>query len=198
MNTLLRHLQSAALLVTAAVTLSQCASTGPASQVAAATTDPRELAANSRASLASLYRRYPKARQLGAKAKGILVFPAVTKGGLMVGGIGGTGALIDPDGKIREFYQTSGLSYGFQAGIQKYSYALFLMDDQARSSLRQSGGWQVGGAPGLVIVDEAVGASISVGSVNRGTYAVLYNERGLMGGLSLQGSLVTRFIPRQR
>jgi lipid-binding SYLF domain-containing protein len=197
MRRFIHSLRRATLLAAGALVLSQCSSTGPASRIAAATTNPRELAADSRASLASLYRRYPKARQLGAKAKGILVFPSVTKGGLMVGGLGGTGALIDPDGKIREFYQTSGLSYGLQAGIQKYSYALFLMDDQARSYLRQSGGWQVGSAPGLVIVDEAAGASMSVGSINRGTYAILYHERGLMGGLGLQGSHVARFIPDQ-
>lgn len=194
----IRRVLSLVVFAGLALLLSQCAATGPGSRIAAATTDPRALAADSRASLASLYRRYPKARQLGAKAKGIVVFPSVTKGGLMVGGLGGTGALIDPDGKIREFYQTTGISYGMQAGLQKYSYALFLMDNQARSYLHQSGGWQVGSAPSLVVVDEAVGASMSVGSINRGTYAVLYHERGLMGGLGLQGSRIARFIPDQR
>ncbi len=198
MKRLLTSLRSAAVLAVSALLLSQCGTAGPGSRIASATVDPRELATDSRAALDALYRRYPKTRQLGAKAKGILVFPSVTKGGLMVGGLGGTGALIEPDGKVREFYQTSGLSYGLQAGVQKYSYALFLMDNQARSYLRQSGGWQVGSAPGLVVVDESISGSMSVGSINRGTYAVLYHARGLMGGLGLQGSQISRFVPSQR
>jgi lipid-binding SYLF domain-containing protein len=167
----------------------------PVTNLNAASVNPRELAADSRAALQQLYRQKPEARRLGARAKGILVFPEITKGGLMVGGMGGNGALIRPDGTIRDFYQTAGASYGFQAGIQQYGYVLFLMDDSAFANLNRKGGWEIGSAPSLVIVDEGMATSLSTTTLNASTYAFFFNHRGLMGGIGLQGSKITRIQP---
>jgi len=113
----------------------------------------------------------------------------------MVGAMGGNGALIRNDGTIRDFYQTAGASYGLQAGIQKYGYALFLMDSAAFANINRSNGWEVGSSPSLVIVDEGRAASISTTTIDAGTYAFFFNQRGLMGGLGLQGSKITRISP---
>jgi lipid-binding SYLF domain-containing protein len=153
------------------------------------------IAAKSRAALNDLYRQTPKARSLGSRAKGILVFPDITKGGFVVGGMGGNGALVRNDGSIRDYYQTAGLSYGFQAGLQKYGYALFLMDNVAFANLNRSGGWEVGSSPSLVVVNQGVAASLSTTTIDKGTYAFFFNQRGLMGGLGLQGSKITRMQP---
>ena len=171
------------------------AATGPVTNLNAASVNPRQLAADSRAALNDLYRRNPAARKLGASAKGILVFPEITKGGFMVGGMGGNGALIRNDGTIRDFYQTAGASYGLQAGVQQYGYALFLMDDAAFRNINRSDGWEVGSSPSLVIVDEGMAASLTTTTLNNGTYAFFFNQRGLMGGLGLQGSKITRIHP---
>ena len=187
---MLRSLQAAAGLALACLTLTQCA-TGPA----VGTVNAPALASESRAALASLYRQNPKARNLGARAKGILVFPNISKGGFVVGGMGGNGALVRSDGTIRDFYQTGGLSYGLQAGVQKYGYALFLMDNDAFANLNRSEGWEVGSSPTLVIVDEGKSASLTTATINKGTYAFFFNQRGLMGGLGLQGSKITRVQP---
>jgi lipid-binding SYLF domain-containing protein len=187
-------LATAALLATGTLALSHCAS-GPVTNINAAGVDARALAQQSRAALKDLYRRNPGARRLGAGAKGILVFPEITKGGFMVGGMGGNGALIRNDGSIREFYQTAGVSYGLQAGVQKYGYALFLMDSQAFANLNRTSGWEVGSSPSLVIVDEGMAASLSTATLDKGTYAFFFNQRGLMGGLGLQGSKITRIRP---
>src|SRR3954469_10739232 len=66
------------------------------------------------AALQSLYAKTPAARALGDKAEGILVFPRITKAGLIVGGQGGDGALIRK-GKIVGYYNTGALSVGLQA-----------------------------------------------------------------------------------
>ena len=174
--------------------LTQCAN-DPVTNINAASVNPRELAAESRASLKQLYARNPSAKLLGEHAKGILVFPAITKGGFLVGGMGGNGALIRNDGTIRDFYQTAGLSYGIQAGVQQYGYALFLMDNSAYSNINRADGWEVGSSPSLVIVDEGMAASLSTTTLNKSTYAFFFNQRGLMGGLGLQGSKITRIQP---
>jgi lipid-binding SYLF domain-containing protein len=190
----LRKLATATLLAAGALTLSHCAS-GPVTRMNATNVNPRQLAADSRAALNDLYRSNPGARRLGTSAKGILVFPNITKGGFVVGGMGGNGALIRNDGTIRDFYQTGGVSYGLQAGVQKYGYALFLMDDSAFNNLNRASGWEVGGSPSLVIVDEGMARTLSTTTLNKSTYAFFFNQRGLMGGLGLQGSKITRIQP---
>jgi lipid-binding SYLF domain-containing protein len=194
MTHLLTKICTAALLATGALALSNCAN-DPVTNMNAAGVNPRRLAEDSRAALKNLYRQNPAARSLGANAKGILVFPEITKGGFMVGGMGGNGALIRNDGTIRDFYQTAGVSYGFQAGIQKYGYALFLMDDQAFGNLNRADGWEIGSSPSLVVVDQGMAASLSTSTLDKGTYAFFFNQRGLMGGLGLQGSKITRIQP---
>jgi lipid-binding SYLF domain-containing protein len=194
MKHILKKFTAAALLATGVLALSHCAS-DPITSMNAASVNPRQLAAESRAALKDLYSRNPGARRLGKSAKGIVVFPAITKAGLMVGGMGGNGALIRNDGTIRDFYETAGLSYGLQAGIQQYGYALFLMDNQACLNLNRADGWEIGSSPSLVIVDQGMAASLSTITLNKSTYAFFFNQRGLMGGLGLQGSKITRIHP---
>src|SRR4051812_49850913 len=76
------------------------------------------------AALQSLYERTPAARALGDKAAGILVFPDIVKAGFIVGGQGGDGVMIKKGRQVGR-YNTAGLSVGFQAGAQKFGYALF-------------------------------------------------------------------------
>jgi lipid-binding SYLF domain-containing protein len=190
----IQTIASAAMLASGTLILSQCAN-GPATNLNAASVNPRQLAADSRAALAKLKAANPAARRMAPRAKGILVFPEIAKGGFMVGGMAGNGSLIRPDGTIRDFYQTAGLSYGLQAGVQEYGYALFLMDDSAFANLNRSGGWELGSSPSLVIVDEAVSSSLSTTTLNASTYAFFFNQRGLMGGFGLQGSKITRIHP---
>lgn len=194
MKNIAYKLATATLLAISALSLTHCAN-GPATNYNAASVNPRELAADSRAALNRLYRTNPSARRLAAQAQGILVFPEITKGGFMVGGMGGNGALIRPDGTIRDFYQTAGVSYGLQAGIQQYGYALFLMDKSAFENINRAQGWEVGSSPSLVIVDEGMSANLSNTTMNASTYAFFFNQRGLMGGIGLQGSKITRIQP---
>lgn len=190
MKRILRSLKAAAGLALACLSLSQCASGPTASGASAAL-----ISADSRTALRDLYRQNPKARQLGSRAKGILVFPHIAKGGFVVGGMGGNGSLVRPDGSIRDYYQTGGLSYGLQAGVQKYGYALFLMDNEAFANINRAGGWEVGSSPSLTIVDQGVAGSLSTTTIDKGTYAFFFNQTGLMGGLGLQGSKITRIHP---
>jgi len=187
---------SAALLAITSLALSNCA-TGPAGQSGTGSPSASSIASDSRVALKQLYRSNPKARQLGARAQGILVFPKITKGGFMVGAMGGNGALVRSDGSIRDYYQTGGLSYGLQAGVQQYGYALFLMDNKAFAKINSANGWEVGSSPSLTVVDQGIAASLSTATVDKGTYAFFFNQKGLMGGLGLQGSKITRIQPQR-
>lgn len=175
--------------------LPSCAN-GPLTKANAASSSATKISRESRAALASLYAQNPSARALGKKAKGVLVFPSVVRGGLMAGGQAGNGAMIRDTGEISGFYQTVAGSYGLQGGIQTFGYALFFMDDQAYKNLRRTGGWELGSSSGVVIVDKGMARTMTNATLNRGTYAFFFNQRGLMAGLGLQGSRITRIHPR--
>ena len=176
--------------------LSQCSSMDPVAAVNSANSSCSEIATEARAALRDLYRTNPEAISLGARAEAILVFPGIFKAGFLFGGMGGNGALIRSDGDIDAFYQTSGLSYGLQAGAQHYGYALFFMDEAALHRLTTSDGWEIGADPSLVIVDDGMARSFSNLTLKRGIYATFFNQHGLMGGLGIQGSKITRIHPR--
>jgi lipid-binding SYLF domain-containing protein len=93
------------------------------------------------------------------------------------------------------FFQTTSASWGLQAGIQSFGYALFLMDEDSIRNINRSGGWEVGLSPSQVVVDSGMATSLTTTSANRGTFAFFFDQRGVMGGLELQGSKITRIHP---
>ena len=141
--------------------------------------------------LEKLYKKSSSAKALGEKAMAILVFPSITKGGFMVGGQYGEGALIK-EGKTIAYYNTVSASYGLQAGVQKYGYVLFFMTDSAREYLDRSDGWELGTGPSIVIVDEGKAGGISTTTGRADVYAFMFDQKGLMGGLGLQGTKITK------
>lgn len=168
---------------------------GPLASINEANSSARVIQSNSLNGLRSLYAKSSEARALGKNAKGILVFPKVLKAGLGVGVQGGNGTLFLADGSVR-YYQTAAASYGFQAGVQEFGIALFLMDDDSMRELDGLGGWEVGSSPSLVIGDNAISGGISTTSMRKGTYGFMFNHNGLMAGGGLQGAKITRIQPR--
>lgn len=143
------------------------------------------------AALDKLYSREPSAKALAATAKGILVFPGIVKGGLIIGGQYGEGALRVKD-KTTGYYKTVAASYGLQAGVQKFGYALFLMTDSAVRYLEESDGWEIGVGPSVVIVDEGVAKSLTTTTAKSDIYAFFFDQKGLMAGIGLQGTKITK------
>lgn len=176
--------------------LPSCATNDPVTQANAATSSASKIASDSRAALRSLYAQNPKARELLGDAKGVLVFPSIVKGGLMIGGQAGNGALIRGNGEIGGFYQSTAASYGLQAGIQTFGYALFFMDDSAYRNLNRTGGWELGSSPSIVVLNKGYSNALSNATLHKGTYAFFFDQRGLMGGLGLQGTKITRIHPK--
>jgi lipid-binding SYLF domain-containing protein len=150
-----------------------------------------EINRESKSALEKLYAKSPAAKTLGEKAKGILVFPGITKGGFMVGGQYGEGALLK-EGKTAGYYNTVQLSYGLQAGIQKYGYALFLMTDSAIKWVDKSDGWEIGTGPSIVVMDAGAAGAATTTTLQSEIYAFFFDQKGLMGGLGLQGTKITK------
>jgi len=153
------------------------------------------ISADARAALRDLYAGNPVARAIGRQAVAVLVFPAVTKGGFLVAAQHGEGALLTGSGTAG-YYRSVAASYGMQAGIQKFGYALFFMNGKAMAYLGKEGGWELGSAPSLVVVDRGISKSLGTTNLKKGIYAFFFNQTGLMGGLGVQGSKITQIHPR--
>ena len=149
---------------------------------------------NATAALKKLYRSTPGAKDLGDKAKGILIFPSIIKAGFIIGGQYGDGAL-RIGGKTAGYYRSIAASYGLQAGAQSFGYALMFMDDASLAYLDKSEGWEIGTGPSIVIVDKGMGKSLTSTTARSGVYAFIFGQKGLMAGIGLQGSKITKIQP---
>jgi lipid-binding SYLF domain-containing protein len=153
-----------------------------------------EIDADVDAALTRLYREVPGTRDLASRARGVLVFPSVVKGGLLVGGQYGEGALRKGN-RTAGYYNIAAVSYGLQAGAQTFGYALFLMSQDALDYLARSDGWEIGTGPSVVVLDEGLAKALTSTTVREDVYAVIFGQEGLMAGLGIQGSKISPIEP---
>ena len=161
----------------------------------AAAASAAEINRDANAALGKLYQRYPAAKALAKDANAILVFPKILKAGLVIGAESGDGAL-HVNGKTVGYYNTSGASYGLQAGAQTYGYVLFLMTDSAVNSLGKAEGFELGVGPSVVVMDDGMAKKTTTTTAKSDIYAFVFGQKGLMAGLGIQGSKITKIAPR--
>jgi lipid-binding SYLF domain-containing protein len=69
------------------------------------------------------------------------------------------------------------------------------MTDAALEYLTNSEGWEVGVGPSVVVVDEGIARSLTSTTAKDGIYAFSFGQEGLMAGLGIQGSKISRITP---
>ena len=186
----MKRLRARYLLVTlTGLTILLCSTTVLRAQKAA------KIDKNVTEATAKLYSSSAAAKKLSTVAKGILVFPSVKKAGFIVGGQYGEGAL-RLAGKTTGYYKTTAASFGLQAGGQKFGYAMFFMTPGALEYLNKSDGWEIGVGPSIVVVDEGVARSLTTSSARDDIYVFFFGQKGLMAGLGIQGSKISKIEPK--
>jgi lipid-binding SYLF domain-containing protein len=137
----------------------------------------------------------PAAVALAKGARAVLIFPTITKAGFIVGAEYGQGALIKPKQGggyyIDGHYSIKAASYGLQAGVQTYGFALMLMNDGAVEHVETSPNWDLGVGPSIVVVDQGMAKTLSAQTASDAIYAFTFGQKGLMAGLGLRGSKIT-------
>jgi len=164
--------------------------------LSAAAQDRTALDNDVHAAIAKLLETSPAAKRLAPSAKGALVFPRVVKAGFIVGILYGDGALVRAKQGggyyIASYYNMSAVSYGYQVGVQSFGYVLALMTDAAVENVETSQGWELGVGPSVVVVDAGVARTLTTETAKSDVYAFTFGQKGLMAGLGLQGTKVTR------
>ena len=184
----IKHIGAAmALLALPAVSACSTVANSAASQA--------DITASSSQALNKLVRDNPAAAAISQQSRAVLVFPEMVKGGLVVGGAYGEGEL-RKGGQTTGYYTSFTGSWGLQAGAQSYGYAVFLMNDNAIQYLEESDGWEIGVGPTVVVVNAGVAENLSSSTLQDDAYAFIFDQRGLMAGVSIEGTKVTKVASR--
>jgi len=142
-------------------------------------------------SLAEFKKEVPGGAEFLNKAKGVLVFPEVTKAGLVVGGEYGTGAL-RIGGKSVQYYNIASASFGLQIGAQQYSIVMAFLNDEALQKFRDSKGWEAGVDGSVAIAEWGAGEDINTKTFKDPIVGFVFGNKGLMAGISIEGSKITK------
>lgn len=126
-----------------------------------------------------------------AKAVGVLVFPSIKKAGIGIGGEYGQGAL-RVGGKTVSYYSTASASIGFQLGAQARRQIIVFLDPKALSKFRASDGWEIGVDASVTVVTIGAGGAVDATQLNQPIVAFVFDSKGLMYNLSLEGSKISR------
>ncbi len=145
------------------------------------------------ASRAQLFQTVPWAEGVSEQAAGVLIIPNVVEGGFLLSGAYGEGALLIGDAPV-EYMSMTAAAFGLQVGAQAFSQALFFMTPEVLRDFRVTDGWELGVDAEFAVPDDGIGAGISTNTVGRPVVAVVYGQRGLILGASLEGAKYSRLI----
>ena len=180
----------------AAATLAGCSTTAsvttPSENRASGTSETRHAVdASYQETLDRLYASNAGSRELVAKARGVLVFPRVISAGLVLGGAYGEGQLRE-HGHIDSYYRTTTGSVGWQIGAQSRSLVFLFMTEDSLNRFRDSHGWSGGIDASVAVLSVGANGALDANAAQAPTLAFIMTNGGLMAGVTLEGTKVTR------
>jgi lipid-binding SYLF domain-containing protein len=143
------------------------------------------------ATIRNFYWRVRGSRELIMNATAVLVFPTVIKAGMGIGGEYGEGALLIR-GRTAEYYNTVSASIGFQLGAQARSVIIVFMTEDALAGFRRIDGWKVGVDGSVALITVGAGGSIDTNRIASPIVGFIFDGKGLMYNLTLEGSKLSR------
>jgi SH3 domain-containing YSC84-like protein 1 len=129
------------------------------------------------------------------RAKGVLIFPQIIKGGFVWGGSGGTGVLVVRDEKTGRwsqpaFYTIGSVTFGLQIGGEAAEVVMMAMTRKAIDSLFSSS-LKLGGDVSIALGPVGIGAKANADLPNVTADLISFSKsKGLYAGLNLEGSVV--------
>jgi lipid-binding SYLF domain-containing protein len=156
----------------------------------AAVSSRAEIDAQSREALARLKEQTSAGAELASRAAGVLVFPKILKGGLVVGGEYGEGQL-RVGGVPTRYYRLASASVGFQLGVQQKSVVILFMTPESLEQFRRSKGWKAGVDASVAIATLGAGDQLDTETARKPVIAFVFSNKGLMYNLTLEGSRIT-------
>lgn len=155
-----------------------------------------EIDARYQEALNQFYEETHAGKMLARKAKGILIFPRVKKGGIGIGGEYGQGAL-RAGSKTLDYYSIKSASIGFQLGFQVKTEVILFMTNQALENFRKSERWEIGADGSVAVVEWGAGGEIDSQNINDPIIGFIFGNEGLMFNLSLEGAKISKLYDKR-
>jgi lipid-binding SYLF domain-containing protein len=186
-------LTTTAMLATGGLALAGCTTTTEtsASKASGDAGKRQSINASINETLSRLYTTANGSRELVSKARGVLVFPSVVSAAFIVGGQYGEGAL-RVGGQTVGYYSTATGSFGLQAGAQSKALIFLFMTQDALDKFRNSEGWAVGADATVAVLKVGANGNLDTTTATAPVEAFVLTNAGLMAGVSLEGTKVTR------
>jgi lipid-binding SYLF domain-containing protein len=143
------------------------------------------------ATLDSFYALNDENKSLVNGAAGVLVFPAITKAGVGVGGQHGDGTLLEK-GKTVGYYSRSGASVGLTLGVSRHSEVILFNTQDALNKFLHSNNWSIGADASVAVVKTGAGGRYDSQTLAKPILAFAFGEKGLMGDVSLAGAKISK------
>jgi len=189
MTTLTSRLRFSRFRFGFATSLLAMAVTMPVQNASAAS--PAEVDSKVGFALERLHKEVAGSQEVTKKAAGVLVFPGVVKAGFIIAGEGGQGALL-VGGKIVAHYDIASGSVGLQAGAEKKDIIMAFMTAGALKQFQDSKGWKAGADGSVTLINTGAAAKVDLSKNNEPILGFVVGQSGLMAGVSLDGSKITR------
>lgn len=150
-----------------------------------------EIDAKADAALAQLYAEDAAAATLAAQAAGILIFPRIIEGGLIIGALTGDGVLRVGDDSVG-YYNATAVTFGFQAGGQAFSQVLMFLEPAALEKFQNSKGFEVGVDASVAVLSAGETINVDTSTIEDPIVAFVFGESGLMAAATIDGTKYTK------
>lgn len=150
--------------------------------------------ADVRDTLNQFFRTVRNGHELANKAAAVLIFPSIVKAGFGIGGEYGEGAL-HVGGRTVGYYNLISASVGFQLGLQTRSVIIMFMTPAALENFRSRAGFEIGVDGSVALLTVGAGAQVNTDNIADPIIGFVFNNKGLMYNLTLEGSKISRFNP---
>ena len=149
--------------------------------------DAKEIDSSVNAALARFQKEVKGAASLLAGASGVLVLPKVIKGGLLLGGEYGEGAL-RVGGRTVGYYNVAAASLGLTFGGEMKDIIMVFLNANALKKFRASQGWEAGVDGNVAVLETGGGASIDTTKFKEPIVGFVVGVKGLLVDASFKGS----------
>ena len=150
-----------------------------------------EIDADARVTLNKFFARVINGRDLANKAEAILVYPSIVKAGIAIGGEYGEGVM-HIRGKTAGYFNIIGASFGFQLGVQTRSVVIMFMTPAALAGFQSRAGFKIGVDGSVALITVGIGGNIDTNDILDPIIGFVFNNKGLMYNLTLEGTKITR------
>ncbi|GLU33646.1 YSC84-related protein [Trinickia caryophylli] len=186
---------TSAVLASSGLTLAGCTTTPASSNgtPGANAAKRQEIDGGVDATLTRLFSTVNGSRELVGNARGVLVFPSVLSAGFWFGAQYGQGAL-RIGGQTSGYYSIAAASFGLQIGAQSKAIVMLFMTQEALDTFTRSQGWAAGVDATVAVLHVGANGNVDTSTATSPVQAFVLTNAGLMAGVSLEGTKISRLI----